>query len=275
MRKSVLPWLACALIAVIVVPALAWGASAGDPRPVADASFHTGDNFFQDDAGGVGDNTVTIAPGQTVSFASRTSDPLNGAVHNVDFDFDTQPASCNQTELAEGQTELDLDGKAPVPASPLPPGWVGECTFTTSGTYKFFCQAHGGMEGTVVVTGTVTPTPTATPTVTATPTATATPTGPTLTAHDSGPNYWWQDASSSSTTDNSVTVKAGDRVTFNYPSGSSVHNVTFPTGPAPTTCVKTAGPGADDGRPPLPDNLSPPGWEGYCQFDAVGTYSFV
>jgi len=44
MRKSVLPWLACALIAVIVIPALAWGAPARDPRP-ANGGFIVGDNF--------------------------------------------------------------------------------------------------------------------------------------------------------------------------------------------------------------------------------------
>ncbi len=46
MRKSVLPWLACAIIAVVVVPALAWGAPARDPQP-ANAAFIVGDNFVR------------------------------------------------------------------------------------------------------------------------------------------------------------------------------------------------------------------------------------
>ena len=53
MRKSVLPWLACAVIAVIVVPTLAWGAPArdgGGSVPV-DRTFYTGDNFFFDASG--------------------------------------------------------------------------------------------------------------------------------------------------------------------------------------------------------------------------------
>ncbi len=42
-------------------------------------------------------------------------------------------------------------------------GWEGYCSFNSPGTYRFVCQAHGGMEGTVVVTGTPTATPTPPP----------------------------------------------------------------------------------------------------------------
>lgn len=51
-------------------------------------------------------------------------------------------------------------------------------TFGAAGTYRFVCQAHPGMEGTVIVEGdpVETPSPTATPTPTPTATATATPT---------------------------------------------------------------------------------------------------
>src|SRR5215218_3846870 len=108
MRKTVLPWLACAMIAVIVVPALAWGQPAREANGAANASFHTGDNFFQDDAGAAGDTSVTIAPGQTVQFSSPVVEG-NAGVHNVAFEEATQPASCNQTVLAGGQTELDVD----------------------------------------------------------------------------------------------------------------------------------------------------------------------
>ena len=166
MRKSFLPWLVCAAIAAVGVPALAWGEPGGGRiEAPTDAAFVTGDNFFQDTAGAAGDNSVTITPGGKVTFTSPVNE-TNSAVHNVDFDFDTQPTSCNQTQEAGGVPGLDTDGKAPMPASPLPPGWVGECTFTTPGTYNFFCQAHGGMEGTVVVSGTATPTPTPTATPT-------------------------------------------------------------------------------------------------------------
>ena len=45
-----------------------------------------------------------------------------------------------------------------MPNTVQPPGWEGYCRFTAAGVYTFFCQAHGGMEGTVVV-GNPTPTP--------------------------------------------------------------------------------------------------------------------
>ena len=71
MRKRYLPWLACAVIAAIGVPALAWGED--DPREV-DAIVTTGDNFFADadgvlDPEGVG-NVVNITPGGRVNFKS-------------------------------------------------------------------------------------------------------------------------------------------------------------------------------------------------------------
>jgi plastocyanin len=51
-------------------------------------------------------------------------------------------------------------------------------TYGEAGTFRFLCQAHPGMEGTVTVEGepveTQTPTPTPTPTLTLTPTPTAT-----------------------------------------------------------------------------------------------------
>src|SRR6478609_8846701 len=97
MRKSVLPWLACALIAVIVIPALAWGAPARDPRP-ANGGFIVGDNFYRDvNASAPDDNSVTINPGETVTF-TYPDVPANDSVHNVVFDDGAQPTTCTQTE---------------------------------------------------------------------------------------------------------------------------------------------------------------------------------
>ena len=191
------------------------------------------------DAGGSSpdDHSVTIAVGEKVTFDYAIA-PQNNSVHNVDFDFETQPSSCVMTAAPPGG-EIEPDDKSPVPNFSQPPGWAGECTFNSPGTYTFFCDAHGdAMSGEVVVTGTATPTPTstvtATPTATVTATPTSTPTGPTIAAHDNAGVNWFQDASQSSTSDNSVTVKVGDRVTFNYPSGApSSHNVTFPNNPSP------------------------------------------
>ena len=54
-------------------------------------------------------------------------------------------------------------------------------------------------------------------TVTPTPTP---PTGPAIVAKDGGAEpYWFQDASSTSPTDNSVTIQAGGTVNFSYPVG--------------------------------------------------------
>src|SRR4051794_38368270 len=121
MRKSFLPWLACAVIAVVVVPALAWGAPARDGQssaPRANAAFVTGDNFFRDVAGAAGDTEVTINPGDTVTFTSPIDD-TNTAPHNVDF-RDNPPSVCNQTQAPPGVPDLDEDGKSPMPAFTQP-----------------------------------------------------------------------------------------------------------------------------------------------------------
>ena len=55
--------------------------------------------------------------------------------------------------------------------------------------------------------------------------------------------------------------------------GRNSHNVDF-TGPAPTSCVQTAGT-VGGAVPPLPTNPSPMGWAGNCRFDTPGTYEFV
>ena len=91
---------------------------------------------------------------------------------------------------------------------------------------------------------------------------------------------WFQDASSASTDDNSVTVKVGDRVTFGYPAGASVAQRRVPEQPEARRASQTKNapnvPLTDpDTVPPMPGFAQPPGWEGYCQFDAAGTYSFV
>lgn len=94
-------------------------------------------------------------------------------------------------------------------------------------------------------------------------------------AHDSAANNWFQDASQASDADSSVTVKAGEQVRFSFPAGNSVHNVVF-DGPQPTDCVMTAGVVMDaNTTAPLPDFSQPKGWDGYCTFNAVGTYSFL
>jgi plastocyanin len=75
------------------------------------------------------------------------------------------------------------------------------------------------------------------------------------------------------TNDSTVTINAGETVTFAYPTGGSVHNVTF-SGAAPTSCVQTAGTNVG-AVPPLPSDPQGAGWSGQCTFNTAGTYAFV
>ncbi|WP_270040050.1 PKD domain-containing protein [Solirubrobacter ginsenosidimutans] len=87
----------------------------------------------------------------------------------------------------------------------------------------------------------------------------------------------FMDASGSDPTDHTVSVNPGEKVTFSYPTGTSVHNVTFNSvGPQPTNCVQTAaGPGIPlSPAPPIAGFGQPPGWEGNCTFPTPGTYNF-
>jgi plastocyanin len=137
-----------AAAAAALSPALAYG---------ADAGFTAVDFGWVADGGG---NELTIAPGETVTFAY----PAGQSFHNVVFEG-TQPSSCT--------------GLQPVDAGP---GWNGSCRFEDAGTYRFVCGYHAEMTGRVVVRAapTPTPTPTAPPATgpapaTPTPTPTATP----------------------------------------------------------------------------------------------------
>lgn len=113
--------------------------------------------------------SITIAPGDTVVW-QRT-----GGFHNVRADD-------SSFRLGEGA------------AGNVGGSWTTVShTFNTAGTFRYFCEAHGGaggvgMSGVVIVqTAGATPTPTATatlpvPTPTATATATIVATAPTATA---------------------------------------------------------------------------------------------
>src|SRR5690242_17758589 len=110
MRKSVLPWLACAVIALIAIPAFASGAAprgaptqSTGPAPAPTVTFKTtsasadqhiivGDGFFQDAAGDQGDNSVSINAGEKVTF-TQGEDVYQG--HNAVFSG-PQPSSCVQ-----------------------------------------------------------------------------------------------------------------------------------------------------------------------------------
>jgi len=263
--RSALPWFICALIALAMLPALARGED-----PLSTGSFVVSDSGFHD-AGSAdpNDRTVDIVAGGKVQF----SYPSGTGEYNVTWDRGSlEPASCEQTAGFVWGTGTTL------PWWTQGPGWAGSCTFSVPGTYTF----HSGVDpnkfkATVIVhaDATPTPTPTVTPTVTPTQTPTATPAA--IEAHDtaSPAKNWFQDASGSDPADNTVTIAAGQKVTFSFPvgNGTSSHNVSFPT-LKPASCTQTAGdvPGA---VPPLPKYPLPAGWAGECTFATAGTYTFL
>jgi plastocyanin len=90
-----------------------------------------------------------------------------------------------------------------------------------------------------------------------------------VTAQDVGRTHRF---SVNGTDSSTLTVATGATVTFDYPSGTSVHNVDFDAA-QPTSCVQTAGPNAGP-VPPLPARFMGPGWAGTCTFAVAGTYTF-
>lgn len=124
-------------------------------------------------------STVTINPGDTVTWSNATGIPHNVCVAKPGDAPGTTVASC--TEFRNGNVSSDWSA------------YTNTHAFATAGTYQFRCQQHAGMVGTVQVgpTGTTTtstgtgPNPTTTTTgtqTTTTPTqTTTTQTGPTQT----------------------------------------------------------------------------------------------
>ena len=155
MRKTFLPWLACAAIAAVGVPTLAWGQNEGRGAATAplDAGFIVGDNFFQDAAGGVDDTEVTINPGETVTFKFTGA---GSTPHNVWFGEpgeQPQPSECNQTvksTSARRPRARRRTATSPMPQTSRGPR-AGRATASSTrpASTPFLCQAHGGMEGNV------------------------------------------------------------------------------------------------------------------------------
>jgi plastocyanin len=73
-------------------------------------------------------------------------------------------------------------------------------------------------------------------------------------------DYAFQNPADGSST---VTIAAGETVSFGYPDGRNFHSVVFAGGQSPR-CT-----------PALPDFPSGPGWQSACTFDSPGTYAFV
>ena len=94
-----------------------------------------------------GPATVTVAAGSTVAFSQGGS-----LKHNVVFK--TAQPTCTQTAGANSGAVPPLPHEASTDA------WAGTCTFTSPGTYTFYCAFHGeNMNGSVTVPGSTTPPP--------------------------------------------------------------------------------------------------------------------
>ena len=109
MTLKVLPWLVCALIALISVPTLANGDSHASAENV-DGAFITFDNGFYEEGRPLDDNSVSITPGGRVTF----SYPTGFSIHNVEFDEDRTRRRAIRPQPAPAPTIG--------PAPPLPAG---------------------------------------------------------------------------------------------------------------------------------------------------------
>src|SRR4051812_27462746 len=119
--------IAAACGAAVAAPALGQGAPAG--------SFKAQDAGYSGvwRANGTEANTLTVAPGGTVTFGYPSG---GSSAHNVKF-TDRNP-DC--TGLPD---PTDFQGSRP--------GWSGSCRFDQPGTYAFMCGFHPDMTGSVVV----------------------------------------------------------------------------------------------------------------------------
>ncbi|MBA3747820.1 MAG: hypothetical protein H0W96_10080, partial [Solirubrobacterales bacterium] len=101
------------------------------------AAIVAGDNVFRTIDGG--NPNVTIAAGGHVDFSYASG----SSQHNVHF-TGLKPSVC---EISKGPT----GNQSALPVNPSPPIWEGGCDFTVAGSYRFVCDLHGSMTGSVTV----------------------------------------------------------------------------------------------------------------------------
>ena len=299
MRKSFLPWLACAVLSRHRGPGARLGSAGARRRSVANAAFVVGDNFFtgREPVGArrpLGDDR-----GRREGHVQRRGRAAaNNGVHNVDFDFGPAADVCNQTVGARRRTPWTPTASRRCQRSRAA-RLGGRVHVQHAGHLQvLLSKPTARMEGTVVVSGTATPTPT--------PDARrrrprrrrprrprrhrrrrrqrrrhVTPTGPRITAHDSG---------IAELVAGRVVVQRHRRQRDDH--GRRAGHVRLPGGhelaqrrvqrrrrsrrrarrPRSRRRFRSSTPTT---RRRCRASRSPPGWEGYCQFDAPGTYSFV
>jgi len=142
-----------ALVLTCALPATA-SAAPGTIKAVDDIDL--GSLFTDASQSDLRDNSVTVNPGEKVTFRY---DAGGTNAHNVAFnEVGPQPTNCVQL------TGLAIFAAPPIAGPGLPPEWTGECVFPTPGTYGFYCTVHPFMVGTVVVADAANQPPTVTAT---------------------------------------------------------------------------------------------------------------
>src|ERR1700745_547271 len=109
-----LGWMLVAATAAFALPAFGYST----PEPPATGTIHAEDPYAFENPE-TGDNTVTIAPGGTVSFDYP---PANSSLPTVDFDADA-PTSCVQL------TGTNSGDVPPLPTTFTAAPWSGRCRF--------------------------------------------------------------------------------------------------------------------------------------------------
>jgi plastocyanin len=91
---------------------------------------------------------TTIAQGASVTFTTPAG---AGPPHNVNFPDEPKPTCKLSTS--------DAGSPPPMPAA-VARGWTGTCAFDQPGAYRFICDRHPAMTGTITVAASATPTAT-------------------------------------------------------------------------------------------------------------------
>ena len=140
LRKRYLPWLACAAVAAVGVPAFA----SGEPSP-SGTPARAGDHAVE--------RLPVREPGDDDEHGHdlRRRDrhvqlPGRRQLHNVAFGRQAHRPARSRPRARRPPGD-NIGAVPPLPPFPTPSDWAGSCRFNTPGTYAFFCRAHAFMTG--------------------------------------------------------------------------------------------------------------------------------
>jgi plastocyanin len=141
-------WMIIASSALAAVPALALGQT--PPIAASYTPFDSGGGgaTFRWYVEGTTSTDTTIAQGTAVTF---TTPGGAGPPHNINFPDEPKPTCKLSTN--------DAGSPPPMPAT-VARGWTGTCAFDQPGAYRFICDRHPAMTGTITVAASATPTAT-------------------------------------------------------------------------------------------------------------------